>query len=83
MTDTELKAHGWQKVNEHWVYPGDAGFMHDRVHTRRQAVQRTTKAVMKSRRILDVWVLPPRSIDYGIFLGFIHPRREGQGINHV
>jgi hypothetical protein len=75
MTDQELKARGWQEVGEHWFYPCDPGFMHQRAHTRQQAIQRTTKAVLKQRRLADVWILPSRSTEDGIEMGFIHPPR--------
>ena len=75
MTDTELKAKGWQQVGDWWMYPCDAGLSHERAHTRDQAIQRTAKATLQSKRMADVWVLPPRSVDDGIEMGFIHPRR--------
>lgn len=75
MTDLELQAKGWQKVGEWWMYPCDSGLSHERAHTRDQAIQRTAKATLQSKRVADVWVLPPRTVDDGIEMGFIHPRR--------
>jgi hypothetical protein len=73
MTDLELKAKGWQQIGEDWFLPMDSGFMHQRAHNRDQAVQRTAKSVITNRRLADVWVLPPRSVEDGIAMGFIHP----------
>ena len=75
MTDIQLLEKGWQKIGDHWFFPCDAGFSHERAHSRDQAIQRTTKAVLQNKRLADVWILPPRSVDDGIEMGFIYPRR--------
>jgi hypothetical protein len=75
MTDIQLLEKGWQKVGEHWFFSCDSGMSHQRAHTRDQAIQRTAKAVITHKNVADVWVLSPRSVDDGIEMGFIHPRR--------
>lgn len=68
---------GWQKAGEYWFYPCDSGFMHERAHTRDQAIQRTAKAVLQSKQLADVWILPARTVDDGIEMGFIHQPKGG------
>ena len=78
MSEYELeKEHGWSRCGEYWLWPTDTGLLHQRAHTTDEAIHRTTKAVLKQRRIGDVWILPPRTIEDGIAMGFIHkPRKE-------
>ena len=73
----DLKSHGWHEVKPgRWLYPCDTGFSHQREHSTDEAEHRTTKALMTNKRIVDVWVLAPRSTEDGIAMGIIHPPRE-------
>lgn len=77
MTEYELtKEHGWQEVGEYWFHPCDGGLMHERAHTLDEAINRTVEAVARNCRVTDIWVLPKRTVEDGIRMGFIHPPRH-------